>query len=193
MVADKDSKLRSKHTRLTREYEWPKIRDAFINRPTRLTYEELSDEFNVPIATVRRASADEGWPILRANKTSAALEAINAGEQILTALKSSRAIVSAGENVGIIALQKITQLLEDVINDKDKAVSTRANNLNTISFAISNVAKAMKDLGIVGFAKGLQDEGAPNGKWRPELLQQINVTVQNLTKQATREVKESQI
>ncbi len=178
MVADSDQKLRSKHTRLTREFEWPKIRDAFINRPTRLTYEEISDE---------------GWPVLRANRVTTALEAVNAGEQILTALKSSRAIVSAGENVGIIALQKITQLLEDVLNDKAQAVSTRANNLNTISFAISNVAKAMKDLGIVGFAKGLQDEGAPNGKWKPELLQQINVTVQNLTKQAEREVKESMI
>jgi len=169
------------------------MRDAFVTRESRPTYDELAMEFNAPVTTVRAAALDEGWPMLRANKVNAALEAVNAGEQILTALKSSRAIVSAGENVGIIALQKITQLLEDVINDKDKAVSTRANNLNTISFAISNVAKAMKDLGIVGFAKGLQDEGAPNGKWRPELLQQINVTVQNLTKQATREVKESQI
>jgi len=178
---------------LKRDFNWTQAREAFINREVRPTYDEISTEFLIPISTVRLAAADEGWPLLRSKRLTAALESVNAGEQILTALKSSRAIVSAGENVGIIALQKITQLLEDVVNAKDQAISTRANNLNTISFAISNVAKAMKDLGIVGFAKGLADEGAPNGKWKPELLQQINVTVQNLTKQAEREVKESQI
>lgn len=188
MVATHQNKGKSK-----REWNWQEIRDAFVTRNVRPTYDELSTEFHVPQGTIARAAQDEAWPVLRANRVNAALEAVNAGEQILTALKSSRAIVSAGENVGIIALQKITQLLEDVLNDKAQAVSTRANNLNTISFAISNVAKAMKDLGIVGFAKGLQDEGAPNGKWKPELLQQINVTVQNLTKQAEREVKESMI
>jgi len=190
MVAEETPK---RQRGIKRDFKWEEAREAFVSRGVKPSYDEISTEFSIPLSTVRLAAMDEGWPMLRANKVNAALEAVNAGEQILTALKSSRAIVSAGENVGIIALQKITQLLEDVINDKDKAVSTRANNLNTISFAISNVAKAMKDLGIVGFAKGLQDEGAPNGKWRPELLNQINITVQNLTKQATREVKESQI
>ena len=158
---------------------WDKIRQKFCESPERPTFKELSVEFNIPEKTLTNAAFDQGWPILRAQAMNAALEEAGARETILAALQASRAVVSAGENAGLIMLQKIVQLANEVSDDK--ALATRSNILSTLGFAISNTAKAMKDLGIVGFAGKLKEEGTSgNNQWDPKLLAQVNVTIQNL-------------
>lgn len=162
---------------------WEKIRGAYVTREIRPTNGELALEFSLPENKIQRASADQGWAMLRAKHIEGQLENAGAGEIVMQALKSSRAIVSAGEGFALVTIQKLLMVLEQV--NAEKASSTNANTLNTLTFAFGNVAKAAKDLGIVGFAKALQDEGRPGGgTWNPKLLQQINVTVKNLTSKA---------
>jgi len=75
-------------------------------------------------------------------------------------------------------LQKIAALASEL---EEGALSSRINLANTLTFALSNTAKAMKDLGIVGFAGKLKEEGTSgNNQWDPKLLAQVNVTIQNL-------------
>lgn len=64
-----------------------------------------------------------------------------------------------------------------------KSPATRAQILNTCSFAINNLANACKTVGIVGLAKELKDAAnTREGGWSPALQQQINVTIQNAVK-----------
>lgn len=162
---------------------WNEVRDAFVKRELRPTNGELAAEFAVPESTLSRIAVDQGWPMLRAKEIEARLEAAGAGEVLLQALKSSRAIVTAGEGFALLYLQRLTELLGTI--DMTRALATNASTLNTLSFAFGNVAKGAKDLGIVGFAKSLNDEGKMgNGQWDPKLLQQINITVKNLTGKA---------
>ena len=157
---------------------WDKVRARFCESPERPTYKELSEEFHLPEKTICAAAFDQGWPILRARHIDERLEAAGARETVLAAVLASRAIVSTGENVGMSMLQKIAALASEL---EEGALSSRINLANTLTFALSNTAKAMKDLGIVGFAGKLKEEGqSGNNQWDPKLLAQVNVTIQNL-------------
>ena len=62
-------------------------------------------------------------------------------------------------------------------------MNTRANTLNTVSFAMGNVARALKEVGVVGIPKALKESAgvdSGNGRWNPQMLQALNVTVQNI-------------
>lgn len=167
-----------------RVIDWQSIRDFYIKTPQRPTFDEMADKFAVARSSISNASSDEGWPIIRANYLDAQIQASGAREIILSALSCAKAIVDAGTNFGLVMLQELTAVVQDGAL-ATRAASTRADVLNTCSFAAANTARAMKDLGVVGFAKALSDEGkGGNGQWNPQMLQQINLTVQNLTAQA---------
>lgn len=163
-----------------RKIDWQPIREAFVKRPARPTYDELADEFQVARSTITSASSDEGWPILRAQYLETALTNSGAKEIIINALSCAKAIVDAAATFGLVMFQS----LGEVVNDPKfagNAPSTRAEVLNTCSFAAANTARAMRELGVVGFAKALNQGGKEaNGQWNPEMLNQINVVVQNL-------------
>lgn len=162
--------------------EWAKIRLAFIERPTRPSYEELASEFGIASETVTKASNDEGWPMLRAQRMEQSLREAGAGEIVQRALQSSRAIVAQGETFAVRTFQLILRLIDEVEGKTDLAVTTRANTLNTLTFAAVNVGQAMKHMGIVGLPKELANSAeTANGRWKPELLQQINVTLHNIS------------
>lgn len=157
---------------------WDEIRKAYCEAPVRPTFRELSDRFNTPERTIATAAFDQGWPILRANAMETKLEQAGARETIAQALQASKAIVSTGENVGMTLLQKIAALSQDL---EDGAISSRVNLVNTLSFALANTTRAMKDLGIVGFAGKLKGEGDQgNGRFDPKQLVQVNLAIQNL-------------
>jgi len=112
------------------------------------------------------------------------LKEAGAGEVILRAMKTSSLITSAGENAILTALQVVVRLYNAL--NFERAVSSNANVASTLSFAIANLSKSAKDLGLVGFPKELADAGkSGNGHWNPQMLQSINVTIGKLKGEET--------
>lgn len=163
-----------------RQIDWIPIREAFIKRPAKPTYDELSEEFGINYSTIANTCADEGWPVLRAQFLDAQLQSSGAKEIILNALSCAKAIVDSASTFGLVMFQQLTGIIQDQ-KLAGLAPSTRAEVLNTASFAAANTSRAMKELGVVGFAKALNDSGREgNHQWNPEMLTQINLTVQNM-------------
>lgn len=157
--------------------DWPTIREAFIKRPERPTYEALAEEFAIPRGTVANASSDEGWPMLRAQHVEAQLEKADAGAILVKALAADRALSSKGATFGLAA---IDSLLDTLAHPKmaTYSPSTKSEVTNTCSFAFVNVAKGLREMGITGISKTLDQAGKEsNGQWNPQLLAQINVNV----------------
>lgn len=161
--------------------EWSKVRIAYIERPLRPSYAELAAEFALEEGTITRASNDEGWPMLRAQAIEQSLREAGAGEIVMKALQSSRTIVAMGENFAVRAFQLLMRLADD-LEASPLAVTTKTNTLSTLTFAAVNIGQAMKHMGIVGLPRELASSAQmDNGRWKPELLQQINVTLQNIS------------
>ncbi len=162
-----------------RGVEWQPLRDAFVQRSPRPTYAELSAEFNVPLSTVGQCANEEAWASMRAQHLEAQLRAADASTVLLEAIKIDRTLIRTLADLALVALQKLKHEVERLTDEK--APSTNVEVLNTCSFAAANFTRALKDVGIVGLPKGMTAEGKEaNGRWNPEMLQQINVTVQNL-------------
>jgi len=156
-----------------------KLRSCFIERETRPTYEELSDEFKVPLPTLKNWAAEEGWQRMRTANLEMMAERGDALGILVRASKIDKALVDATANNLLTAHEKINQCLADI--DNSRAPSTRSQTINTLTFALLNLANTAKASGLVGMPKGLAGEGQEaNGRWDPKLLTQINVTVQNL-------------
>lgn len=167
-----------------RAIDWQPIRDAFIQRPERPTIDELATEFGISRSTLSNASSDEGWPVLRAQFMDAQLEKAGASEILMKAIRGAKANVDRGATFGLMALDGLCDILS---HPKMAAYSpsTRAEVTNTCTFAFVNIARGLRELGVVGISKTLDEAGKErNGQWDPKLLQQINVTVQNLTGKA---------
>ncbi len=157
-----------------------KMRLAFIERSLLPSYAELAVEFTCPEPTVRKYAAQEGWPGMRSNYLDKQLESANAKSTLLAAVKNDTIVNRKYLNLAIVALDKLTLTLERVSDDKSP--STNAQTVNTCMFAAQNLARALHEVGIVGISKTLDSAGKEaNGRWNPEMLQQINVTVQNMT------------
>lgn len=162
--------------------DWAALRDAFINRPERPTFIELATEYGIDENRLRKASSDEGWPALRAARLDAALRSSDAVTSLLDAARTEGTVQRAVSN---IALELIAQLHEvmQAAAKAPKAENTRANTLNTVSFALRNLTGALKEVGIVGLpralknAPGMADE---QGRWNPQMLAALNVTVQTI-------------
>lgn len=163
--------------------DWVAIRQAFIERPERPTIAALAVEFGVSENRIGRAAVDGGWAALRAARMDEALRSSDAMKALLDAARTEGTIQRA---VNALALELISQL-HDVAAEagraKGKAENTRANTLNTVTFALRNLTGALKEIGVVGMAKalksapGMSDE---QGRWNPAMLQSLNVTVQNI-------------
>lgn len=162
-----------------REINWPALRKAFIERPERAAYAELGAEFNVSEVRIRRAACDEGWATLRAAHLEARLKEGDAAVAILQAAKVDGAVIRAFGDVALEVIRKVHEVVQQV--ESKKSVNTRANTLNTCSFTLSNLANALHRIGVVGLPKQLKDAaGEANGRWNPQMLTALNVTVQNL-------------
>ena len=97
--------------------------------------------------------------------------------------RTNRPVIAALTNAILMIVQEVAACVQSVDPKIQKSPATRAQVLNTCSFAINNIASACKSIGIVGLAKELKDlAGTREGGWSPALQQQINVTIQNAVK-----------
>lgn len=172
-----------------REIDWLPLRASFIERPVRPTYEELGAEFGVKTSTVARCASDEGWVSLRAAKLEQKAKECDALAVMIEAAKVDRTILREVADYALVSIRAIKAAVEDVESPRAeggmRAPNTRLEAHNTANFALHNLAKALHELGVVGVGKTLPAAGKEdNGRWNPEMLQQINVTVQNLQGQA---------
>jgi len=155
------------------------MRLAYVEREIKPTLDELSEEFGGSVARISKVSVDESWGIARADRIEKRLLAAEAGQIILKAVSGDQSLSDAAKNTALIVLRQLGELAERL--DQTKADSTRADVLNNISFALSNTCNALKTMGVVGISKTLNDAGKEdNGRWNPQMLSQINLTVQNL-------------
>lgn len=159
--------------------EWEKARKLFIESTPRPTYGELAALIGCAEGSLSRLSSEQGWPALRAQYMERRLAESDATGQIAQALSVDRTLVDGVSSVAIVSLSALSRTVEGIKDEQ--AASTKANVLNTCSFALKNIAESLKAVGLVGLSKRL--EGASNGKdgqWDPKLYQQINLTVQTL-------------
>jgi hypothetical protein len=162
--------------------DWVRVREAFINRPERPSLDELSTEFGVSVGRLNRAMQDEGWSALRAARLDSALRSSDAVKALLDAARTEGTVQRAMSN---LALEVIGQLheLSTAAKASRKAENTQANTLNTVTFAMRNLAGALKDVGLVGLPRALKGQvgmADEQGRWNPAMLQALNVTVQNI-------------
>ncbi len=166
-----------------RTIDWEPLREAYIERPQRPTYVELEEEFGVKNNTIARCASEEGWPMLRASFLERKVKESDASAIILAAVQVDRGLVRSVANFALVTIARCTTAVELV--DESKAAATKLDAYNTATFAVKNICDSLRSVGIVGLPKGMADNGKEdNGRWNPQMLQQINLTVQNLTAQA---------
>jgi hypothetical protein len=164
------------------------VRRAFIERRERMTYKELSEEFKVPLGTICNAAADQSWPAMRSDYLAAKLVECDAQSALLAAVQTDKSLLRKFTSVALSALDKLALTIDSI--NVDRAANTNASALNTCSFAYLNFARGLSDAGILGISKTLNASGKEdNGRWNPQMLSQINVTVQNLAAQAEKAEK----
>jgi hypothetical protein len=166
----------------SRLVDWQPLRDAFVTRSPRPTFTDLSAEFSVPITSISNCANEEAWISMRAQHLESQLKAADAAGVLLEAIKIDRTLIRTVSDLALIALQRLKHEIERLTDEK--APSTNVEVLNTCSFAAANFTRALKDVGIVGLPKGMAGQGKEdNGRWNPEMLGQINISVQNLVSQ----------
>jgi len=160
--------------------DWVAARRRFIDSTEVMTYEQLGDEIGVTGARVGQVANAEGWSMLRAKKLDAMLRTNDAQIALLAAAKTDGVLMQKFGNVATDMLDQIAACLQ-AVQSKKVAPNTRMNTINTASFALGNLARALKEVGVVGLPKVLKDAaGEANGRWNPQMLTALNVTVQNL-------------
>ena len=119
---------------------------------------------------------------MRAAHLEAQLKNGDAAVALLRAAKMDTAVISAVTNVSLNVIQKLEEIIAQL--ESKKSVNTRANTLNTVTFALGNVTRALKEVGVVGIPKALKQgmEGS-NGQWSASMVSALNVTVQNIVGQ----------
>lgn len=166
-----------------RKFDWAPLRQAFIERSPRPTYTELGEEFGITTSAVGKCSNEENWPALREAALERKLQKCDAQSVLLEAVQVDRTFIRKFANLGFVTLDKLTSTVESI--QDARAAQTKAQALHTCMFAAFNLAKSLHEAGIIGVSKTLDMAGKEdNGRWNPGLLQQINVTVQNLTDKA---------
>lgn len=171
--------------------DWPAIRRAFIERAERPLLSDLSVEFGVSEPRISRACSDEGWPALRAARLDDALRSSDAVKALLDAARTETTVQRAVSNLALEIVQQLQEVTAEAGNAKGKAENTRANTLNTVTFALRNLTGALKEVGLVGLPKALKAGGGmadEQGRWNPAMLQALNVTVQTIVGQQPQQV-----
>jgi hypothetical protein len=131
---------------------------------------------------MNRANADEGWATLRAAHLDKQLRSGDAAVALMRAAQADSAVTHAVSNLALEVIQQLHEVVAKAAT-VSKAENTRANTLNTVTFALRNLTGALKEVGIVGVPKSLKESAgvdSGNGRWNPAMLQSLNVTVQNL-------------
>jgi len=162
--------------------DWLGARKAYIERAERPMIADLALEFGCSTERMTRASGDEGWATLRAAHLEKQLRSGDAAVALMRAAQSDSALTHAVSNLAMEMIQQLHDLATTA-GKVAKAENTRANTINTISFALRNITGALKEIGVVGVHKSLKESAgvdAGNGRWNPAMLQSLNVTVQNL-------------
>ena len=159
------------------------LRESFVTRLERPTYEELCSEFGVNVNTCKGWAADESWVALRIAHQEKLAEKSDALGVVLKASQIDRRSIESCADAVLRGFQAVSRLYDQM--DFTRAASTNASVVNTLSFATKNLADACKVAGIIGAAKILADAGKEdNGRWNPQMLSQLNVTIQNMTAEA---------
>lgn len=163
--------------------DWVALRRAFIERPERPLVDELATEFGVSTPRLNRAMQDEGWAALRAARLDSALRSSDAAKALLDAARTEGTVQRAVSNLALEVITQLHDVTQAAARATGKAENTRANTLNTVTFALRNLTGALKEVGLVGLpralksAPGMSDE---QGRWNPQMLAALNVTVQNI-------------
>ncbi len=166
-----------------RAIDWQPLRSAYIDRAARPTYAELEEEFGVKLSSIGRVANEEGWNLLRAARLERAAKECDALAVMIEGAQVDRTLMREVADYAIISIRGIRSAVESIPDDR--AATTKLEAHNTANFAVLNLAKALHEMGIVGLTKVVNGAGKEaNGRWNPEMLQQINVTVQNLQAQA---------
>lgn len=157
--------------RRTLDKSW-KCREAFTTRPVQPTLEELAEEFGMKRSTVGYWSASQNWSALRSAHLQTRTKAEGIAEQVTQ--RVSLPVTQAATAAILATFEAIIRTVQDI--DHARSASTRAEVVNTCSFALKNTTDACKNIGIVGLPKTLKEvaEGTAGG-WSPALTQQINV------------------
>lgn len=143
----------------------------------------MEREFGVKQATIARAASEEGWPTLRAAFLERKCKEADASAVLLAAVQVDRNVVRSVAQFALVTIARCTTAVELV--DEERAPSTKLEAYNTASFAVKNICDALRSAGITGLPKGLADNGKEdNGRWNPQMLSQLNVTIQNLHEKA---------
>lgn len=159
------------------------LREAFVQREQKPTQAELAEEFAIPMGTIARIAADESWTSMRAAYLEHKSQEADAAGILIQAVKIDRRVITLFSDTAIVMLTQLTMAVQSI--PEDRAISTKVEIINTASFALKNLADACKTVGILGLAKTLDAAGKEdNGRWNPQMLSQINLTVQNLVGKA---------
>lgn len=163
--------------------DWDAAQRAFVERAQKPSYDELGTEFGCAGGSLARLSSENGWPALRARYHESQLTAADNATALLAVVRGDRTLVTGYLSLAVVTLATLQSIVETVQRTEGKAPATMADAVNTCMFAAKNLADALKSAGILAAAK-LVERGVTEGRWNPEMLQQINVTVQNLQAQA---------
>lgn len=183
---------------VTSTRNWSEIRKAYVERELQPSLDELSAEFGPVKSKISAMSVAESWPLARAARLESIVDTAETAVALSHAIRGDQTIQAAAKTAALGILRGLVQLGEELGEEagsdgaepgkKKVGPRVRAETLNSMSFALANVSKTMRDLGITGVAAKLGDLGAGKsagaGKgaaWTPSLLSQINLTVQNLT------------
>jgi len=186
-------------SQLSSARNWSEIRNAYIEREIQPSLESLAAEFGPSMQKISRVSTAESWPLMRAARLEKLVDVAETSIALAHAVAGDRSIQSAAKTAALGILRGLVQLGEELGEEagsdgaepgkKKVGPRVRAETLNSMSFALANVSKTMRDLGITGVATKL--EGIAGGKsgagksgagagWSPSMLSQINLTVQTL-------------
>jgi len=111
-----------------------------------------------------------------------------AGEMLLSALSEEGELTQRARRFVIDFIGTGELLRQKLMDDDDAKISYRVQSLNNLGFAFANIGRfveSMSSMSISGKLGKAQKNGSEQGQpWDKGMLQQINVTVQNLQAQA---------
>lgn len=165
----------------TRDPElYSELRKAFVEGTPKPTFKELSERFGVPDRTISWRAADEQWNELRAahmQQQQANGDALSLINQAVS--RTDVRLIRAFSDTCILALENLARIMQEI--DPNLKPSTRISIIKDASFGFLNLASGSKSVGLVSVERNLEKLGKEdNGRWNPQMLSQINLTIQNL-------------
>lgn len=160
------------------------LRRMFCESDERPSFAELSEKTGIGIRTIHHRASVDGWLEQRAAHMDR--KHLAARAEGLVAEAASRVNQPLIDNFASAALALLERVTLEMLRLTDETKpSSNVQVLSSASFVLLNTANACKALGLVGLPKALADVGKEaNGRWNPQMLSQLNVTIQNMTEKA---------